>query len=93
MEKKKTNRVRMYLMLSGLSILLIGCTQINESEENVSQLETEENDLTPERFFFQPDENVICVYEGTIEFDSINGFRVERDILYLTEITKTIVEG
>ena len=43
MEKKKTNRVRMYLMLSGLSILLIGCTQINENEENVSQLETEES--------------------------------------------------
>ena len=43
MEKKKTNRVRMYLMLSGLFILLTGCTQINENEENVSQLETEES--------------------------------------------------
>ena len=43
MEKKKTNRVRMYLILSGLFILLIGCTQINENEENVSQLETEES--------------------------------------------------
>ena len=43
MEKKKTNRVRMYLILSGLSILLTGCTQLNENEENVSQLETEES--------------------------------------------------
>ena len=52
MEKKKTNRVRMYLILSGLSILLTGCTQINENEENVSQLETEENiSLEQERFF------------------------------------------
>ena len=29
--------------------------------------------------------------KGLVEFSS--GFRVERDILYLTEITKTIVEG
>ena len=78
MEKKKTNRVRMYLMLSGLSILLTGCTQINENEENVSQLETEENiSLEQERFFHDEPHSYRYTREGELLYEMQNSFRAE----------------
>lgn len=78
MEKKKTNRVRMYLMLSGLSILLIGCTQINENEENVSQLETEENiSLEQERFFHDEPHSYRYTREGELLYEMQKSFQAE----------------
>ena len=72
MEKKKTNRVRMYLMLSGLSILLTGCTQINENEENVSQLETEENiSLEQERLFHDEPHSYRYTREGELLYEMV----------------------
>lgn len=74
-----------------LCFALQGCEKADYQEYEtgayVNSPESRESEETPERFFFQSDENVICVYEGTIEFDSIN----DKYALYKETAEKDIV--
>lgn len=74
-----------------LCFALQGCEKADYREYEtgacVNSSESKENEDTPKRFFFQPDENVICVYEGTIEFDTIN----DKYALYKETAEKDIV--